>query len=171
MAPPLYESLTRSCPLQGVPAPLLAALEAQAGKASLSLGGVHVWCTHRVNPAATSFFGKLIGRRANPHDPDAEHDMVLVLHPTHLLVGTCGASRGATVLSIASLVATVSRGSVLAGAFAQRADLPSDDGLTIAGFPGVEGRPGTYFFGMGGPEADACYAAVSAAVAAAKNPR
>jgi hypothetical protein len=44
--------------------------------------------------------------------------------------------------------------------------------MTIAGFPGHEGRPGTYFVGLGAyGAAAACVQAVEAAVTAVKNPR
>ena len=96
--------------------------------------------------------------------------MVLALHATHLLVGTHGASRGTAVMSLPLLQATVTRGGVLAGhPLAAGLDVPADDGLTISGFPGTEGRPGTYFVGLGPGAADACFEAVRAAVARAKN--
>lgn len=43
----------------------------------------------------------------------------------------------------------------------------ADDGMTISGFPGKEGRPGTHFFGLGGD----CLAAVESAIRAAKSGR
>ncbi len=157
-----------------MPAALLSAIEKHAADASIQLVDVHAWCTYRTNPPSTSFFGKLLGRRSNHVDADTEHEMVLVLHRTHLLVGTHGASRGTAVLSLPLLQATITRGSKLVGALAglaSIADLPTDDGITIDGFPGTEGRPGSYFFGMGGAEADACFEAVREAVLRAKNPR
>lgn len=96
--------------------------------------------------------------------------MALVLHRTHLLVGRHAASGAATVLSLPLLAATATRGSSIAAAFGGALDAPADDGITIAGFPGTEGRPGSYFFGLGGPEADACFEAVRAAIGSAKNP-
>ena len=167
-------SLTRKVSLPELPAALLSAIEKHAADASIQLVDVHAWCTHRTNPPSTSFFGKLFGKRSNSADADTEHEMVLVLQRTHVLVGTHGASRGTAVLSLPLLQATITRGSKLVGALAglaSRADLPTDDGITIDGFPGTEGRPGSYFFGMGGAEADACFEAVREAVLRAKNPR
>jgi hypothetical protein len=172
VAAPLYVSQTRELALSEVPEPLAGALRAHAERASLSLAGVRAWLTHRENPAASGFLGRMLGRRSNPADSDAEHDMVIVLHPTHVLVGTHGASRGTAALSLPLLQATVTRGALLANhAFGAGLDLPADDGLTISGFPGTEGRPGTFFVGLGaGAAADACFEAVRAAVASAKNP-
>lgn len=168
MAPPLYESTTREAPIEGLPPPMLEALRAHAERASLGLEGTRAWHTHRRNPPQTSFLGKLFGRRSNPADPDAEHDMALVLTATHLVVATSGPTREATVMSLPLVAATATRGLLLASAMGG-IDAPGDDGISIAGFPGTEGRPGTYFFGMGGAEADSCFAAVRAALAAAKS--
>jgi hypothetical protein len=167
MSPPLYVSTTHEARLEGLPPTLLAAVRAHAERASLGLEGARVWCTHRENPPQTSFLGKLFGRRSNPADPDAEHDMVLVLTATHLVVATGGPTREATVMSVPLLGATATRGLVMAAALGHL-DTPGDDGISIGGFPGTEGRPGTYFFGMGGPEADTCFGAVRDALAAAK---
>lgn len=165
--PTLYTSSTRELALDEIPEPLRAALRAHAEGASLSLGDVRAWLTHRENPKSTSFFGGLLGRRSNSVDPDPHHDIVLVLHPTHVLVGTHGPSRGTSVLSLALLQATASRGTALGA----HADAPTDDGITISGFPGTVGRPGTYFVGLGpGPDAEACVEALSAAIVRAKNP-
>lgn len=171
MAAPLYVSHTREVALSDVPEPLAGPLRQHAERASLHLEGVRVWLTHRENPAASGFFGRMLGRRSNPADPDAAHEIVLALHATHVLVGTHGAVRGAAVLSLPLLQATVTRGPLLANhALGAGLDLPADDGLTIAGFPGTEGRPGTFFVGLGaGADADACFEAVRAAVARAKN--
>jgi hypothetical protein len=38
--------------------------------------------THSENSPASSAFGKLLRRRANPSDPDEEHWTAVVLHPT-----------------------------------------------------------------------------------------
>lgn len=167
MSPPLYVSTTREVSLEGLPPAILEALRAHAERASLGLEGLRVWLTHRENPPQTSFLGKLFGRRSNPADPDPEHDMVLVLGATHLFVATGGPTRPATVMSVPLLGATATRGLMMTAALGQL-DAPGDDGMSIGGFPGTEGRPGTYFFGMGGPEADTCFGAVREALAAAK---
>jgi hypothetical protein len=166
MAPPCYRSDTRELPLDALEAPLLAALRAEAARSALALDGVRVWRTRRENPPATSLLGKLLGRRANPIDPDAEHDMVLVLHATHLLLATHGKQRGTTVTTLPLVQATLSRGVV--GAHVATLDAPSDDGITLSGFPGQVGRPGSQFFGLGGPASDACFEALDAAVRRAK---
>lgn len=167
MSPPLYVSTTREVSLEGLPPAILEALRAHAERASLTLEGTRAWHTHRRNPPQTSFLGKLFGRRSNPADPDAEHDMALVVTATHLVVATSGPTREATVMSVPLVAATATRGLLVASAMAG-VDVPGDDGISIAGFPGTEGRPGTYFFGMGGADADACFGAVRAALAAAK---
>lgn len=172
MSAALYRSETRTVPIVDVPTALRNALLTHADTKKLKLVSTNAWVTHRENPASRSVFGKLFGKRSNSADPDAEHDMVLVLHGTHLLVGTSGAVRGTTILSLPLLVATVTRGSLLAGRVQRPSqELPGDDGLTIGGFPGDQGNPGTYFMGLGpGADAAACVQAVMAAVESAKNP-
>lgn len=171
MSSPLYTSRTRELPFSEVPEPLRQALTDHATKGVLVLDHVRVWITHRENPESSSFLGRLFGRRSNPADPDPEHDMALVLHSTHLLVGTHGPSRGTAILSLPLLQATVARGSLLAGRLGADADTPTDDGLSISGFPGSDGRPGSYFMGLGpGADAEACVEAVTAALSRVKNP-
>jgi hypothetical protein len=172
MTAPLYRSQTRSVPIADLPATVRNALLTHADTKKLRLVSTRAWLTQRENPASETMFGKLFGKRSNSADPDAAHDMVLLLHATHLLVGTSGAVRGTTILSLPLLSATVTRGSLLAGRLQRpNQDLPSDDGLTISGFPGDHGNSGTYFMGLGaGADADACVQAVMAAVEAAKNP-
>lgn len=129
---------------------------------------LRVFVTHSVNPPGTGFVAKLLGRRANPVDPDPEHESAPVLQPTQLFVATTRASRGTVVLSLPLVLASVVRGSGVSARLA--AAVPgADDGLTISGFPGDEGRPGTYFFGVAkGPVLDACFAAVEEAIANVK---
>ncbi len=112
-------------------------------------------------PPATSFFGKLFGRRANSLDPDPWHETLVALHSTYLIVGTHEPKRGTTVLCIPLLHASVQRGSAIAA----RLGMAVEDGLTIDGFPGYEGRPVSYFVGLG-PEAAAnhCFESIEAAV-------
>jgi hypothetical protein len=172
MSAPLYRSQTRSIPIPELPAALRNAFLMHAEKKKLKLIRAQAWLTRRENPLSATMFGRLLHKRVNAADPDAEHEMVLVLHETHLLVGTSGARRGTSVLSLPLLAATVTRGSLRAdNAHARTVDVPADDGLTIGGFPGDVGNPGTHFMGLGaGADAEACVLAALAAVAAAKNP-
>ena len=167
----MYRRTTREVPLGAVPPSIAAALAKHAGDHQLTLDAARarVWHTHSENPPADGFWGKLFGTRANSVDPDAQHDSVLVLHPTHLLVATSGEKR-TSVLSLALLSASITRGSVVAAKFG--VEVPgANDGITITGFPGEIGRPGSYFFGLGGDAAGAeCARAVETAVTAAKNP-
>jgi hypothetical protein len=163
MSAPLYRSQTRSIPIPELPAALRNALLTHADKKKLKLVKAHAWLTQRENPASATMFGKLFKKRSNNADPDAVHEMVLVVHATHLLVGTSGALRGTSIFSLPLLGATITRGSAL--------DAPSDDGLTIGGFPGDHGSSGTHFMGLGaGDAAEACVLAALAAVEGAKIP-
>ena len=91
--------------------------------------------------------------------------MVLVLHETHVLIGSYGAERGASMLSLLKASASASRGTESGAGLGAKMDLPSDDGLSIHGFPSVEGRLGSCFFGLGpGPHAEECVALVLAAL-------
>lgn len=156
---PLYRSETRSVPIPSLPSTLRNALLTHADKNKLRMVAAHAWLTHRENPASGTMFGKLFGKRSNRADPDASHDMVLVLHATHLLVGTSGATCGTKIRSLSLLLATAKRGN------------DADAGLTIGGFPPTAVDPLTYFMGLGaGADAEACVLAVLGAVEAAKRP-
>jgi hypothetical protein len=164
----VYRRTTREADLGALAPGLSEAISAHAASRQIVLSQTRVWVTHSENPPAEGFFGKLFGSRANSADPDTEHDTVLVLHPTHLLVATAGAKRGTSVLSLPLMQASVSRGNAIAARFAGAA--MADDGLTVSGFPGEHGRPGTYFVGLGAEPAGAeCARAVEAAIVAAKN--
>jgi hypothetical protein len=166
MTTPLYHRSTRALEPGVLPEPFRASLAEHASQRQLDLSSLRVWVTHSENPAATGFFGKLLGRRANSVDPDPWHDTLIALHPTHLIVGTHGPKRGTVVMSLSLGQASVQRGS----AIATRLGMASEDGISIEGFPGQEGRPGSYFVGLGKePAADDCFASVEAAIRAAKN--
>jgi hypothetical protein len=154
---PLYIRHTRSVRIVELPRRICGKLAEYAASHQIDLDDVQVWLTHSENPPASSAFGKLLRRRANPADPDAEHWTAVVLHPTQLLVATDGAKRGTTVLSLpvahASLTAQPGPG--------------DPAGFTITGFPGEQAS--SYYVGLG-PEPDAagCISAVHGAISAAK---
>lgn len=165
----MYLRSTRAAALGDLPSALAEKIRAHAAAHQLVLEGVRVWWTHSENPPAEGFLGRLLGRRANSADPDAAHDTVLVLHPTHLLVATAGEKRGVAAMSLPLVQASMTRGSALA---ARMGVAGGDDGMTLSGFAGEAGRPGTYFVGLGRDAAgEACAGAVEAALVAAKNPR
>lgn len=164
----MYRRTTRELRLDALPAPLSVALAEHAARHQLTLDpSLRVWLTHSENPVQAGLFG-LFGRRANPVDGDASHDGALVLHATHLCIATHGEKRGTAVLSVPLLSASMVRGSGVSARLA--ATVPgADDGITLSGFPGEHGRPGTYFFGLEpGAPLEACASAVEAAIAAAK---
>ena len=165
----MYRRTTREMALATLPQAFASALAEHAAARQILLDGVRVWLTHSENPPAEGFFGRLLGSRANSADPDAAHHSVLVLHRSHLLVGTSAEKRGTSVLSVPLAVASVTRGSAIGARF----DVPGvSDGISISGFPGEIGRPGTYFFGLGPePAAAECVRAVEATLVAVKNPR
>jgi hypothetical protein len=164
----MYRRSTRALTMAQLPPSLAVALGRHAEGHQLVLDAARVWLTHSENPAATSLFGKMFGRRANPLDPDSEHDSVLLLHTTHIVIATTGVQRGTSALSVPLAAASVVRGSALAAVIAAAA-AGAYDGMTVSGFPGTEGRPGAYFFGLGHePAAADCFAATVAAIAAAK---
>lgn len=162
-----YRSETREVPFERLPPPLLQAMRDHAAKNQLVLDAVRCFVTHSVNPPSESFFGKLLGRRANPVDPDPEHDTAVVLHATHLLIGTWAEKRGAVVLSVPLAVASIGRMSALAE---KLGDLAREPGMDVTGFPGEHGNAGSFFVKLGEDAAGAeCYRAVETAVLAAKN--
>ncbi|MFO0627731.1 MAG: hypothetical protein U0325_19135 [Polyangiales bacterium] len=164
--PPLYRRETRAAALSTLPEALRVALVDWASKHQVSLDAASVWHTRSENPPGEGFVARLLGRRANPVDPNAFHDAALLLHPTQLIVANLSEKGGVMAMGVALVSASVTRGSALAGVLG--ADAPDDDGISITGFPGTVGRPGTWFFGLGGAAADACFDAVSSAVRAAK---
>jgi len=169
MNAPRYRSETRSTTIGDLPSDLRAALIAHADKRKLKLILASVWQTHRENPPSRTMFGKLFGKRVNGADLDAAHDMVLVLHASHIFVGTSGRRRGTSVFSLPLLLATLSRGGLVATGPGGAFEAPSDDGLNIGGFPEKDGAPGSHFMGLGaGDAAEACVLAATAAIDGAK---
>lgn len=165
----MYRRTTTALRLDALPPALREGLTAHARTQQLTLApDLACWLTHSENPPGEGLFATLLGRRANPVDPDPAHDAVLVIHPTQLLIATSRPSTQVVVLSVPLGLASVSRGSGVAAKLA--ATVPgADEGITVSGFPGEQGRPGTFFFGLapGAPLED-CARAVEAAIAAAK---
>lgn len=165
---PMYVRHTRTVDENELAHHLREKLAAYAESRHLVLANLRLWHTHSENRPADSGFGKLFRRRANPTDPDAEHDTVVVLHPTHLLVVIDGAKRGTSVLSLPLTHASVAPGARLGAALDQIAG--EAGGFTITGFAGDDG-PGSFYVGLGGEAAAAeCITAVQAAILAAKIP-
>ncbi|CQD14724.1 hypothetical protein BN1232_03123 [Mycobacterium lentiflavum] len=154
---PLYVRHTRSARIVELPRPICGKLAEHAASHQVDLNDVQVWLTHSENPSASSAFGKLLRRRANPADPDEEHWTAVVLHPTQLLVATDGAKRGTTVISLPLAQASMTTDAVCG----------DPTGFTITGLGGE--RTGSYYVGLG-PEPDAlrCVSAVREAISAAK---
>jgi hypothetical protein len=165
---PMYVRHTRSVQLGELAPHVRGELTAHADVRQLDLTDVRLWLTHSENPPAGSGLGKLLRRRTNPTDPDAEHDTVVVLHPTHVLVAVDGARRGTSVLSMPLIQASIARGTALGAAL----DRVGGDagGFTLTGFDAGE-RPASFYVGTGPePAAAECFSAVEAAITAAKNP-
>lgn len=167
---PMYVRHTRSVRHQDLPARIRDKLVTHAESRQLDLSNVRAWITHSENPPASSGLGKLLRRRANSADPDAEHWTVLVLHPTHIIVVNDGAKRGTAALSVPLTQASMTSGSAIGA----RLGADDRDGFSITGFAtgfGTGGQQGSYYIGLG-PEGDAadCMAAVRSAITEAKNP-
>lgn len=164
---PMYVRHTRSVQLDELPAHIRNKLAEHAESRQIDLRNVRAWLTRSENPPASSGFGKLLRRRANPSDSDDEHCTIVVLHPTQVLIAIDGARRGTSVLSLPLAQASLAAGLGLAGKLNAEAIDPS--GFTLTGFPGEQ--TGSYYVGLG-PEAAAteCVSAVQSAITAAKNP-
>jgi hypothetical protein len=125
------------------------------------------WLTHSVNRPSTSWLGKLFGRRTNTTDKDTEHDVLVVLHTTHMVVVTSGRKRGTDAISVPLAQASVRVGGALEDSFSA----VEDSGVTVGGFPGAHGQAGTFYIGLGPEPAGAeCAEAIRAAITDAKNP-
>ncbi|GAC68667.1 hypothetical protein [Gordonia soli] len=167
---PAYRRSTRSVDLAELPPDMRLALTEHAETQHLRLADdLPAWLTRSENPPSTNRIGRLLGRRANSADPDSEHQTLVLLHPTQLIVVTSGAERGVTALSVPLAQATVAPGSALTvGGVAT-----PDDGysFSVTGFAGHEGRPGSFYLGMGADEAGLeCRTRVRDAITAARNP-
>lgn len=165
---PMYVRHTRAVQMGELAPHVRDKLTAHAESNQLVLSDVRMWLTHSDNPPADRGLGKLMRRRANPADPDAEHDTIAVLHRTHVLVATDGARRGTSVLSLpltqASIVAGTGLGAELGPLAGETA------GFTITGFAGGE-RPGSFYVGLGAePAAAECFSSIESAIITAKNP-
>jgi len=165
---PMYARHTRPVTLAELAPHVCDKLRAHAESTQIDLSNVRAWRTHSENPPAGSGLGKLMRRRANPTDPDTEHETGVVLHPTHVIVAIDGAKRGTSVLSVPLVQASVAPGTGIGGALGAMAGEAS--GFTITGVQGGR-RPGSFYVGQGDePAAAECYAAVRSAIVAAKNP-
>lgn len=164
---PMYVRHTVSVQMGELAAHVRDKLATHAESRQLDLSNLRLWLTHSENPTADSGFGKLLRRRANPADPDVEHDTVVVLHPTHILVVIDGAKRGTSVLSLPLTQASVAPGTGLGDKLSRAAG--EADGFTLSGLDGD--RPGSFYIGLGTePAAAECFSAVESAIVAAKNP-
>lgn len=164
---PMYARHTRPATIGDLAAHVREKLTAHADSHQLILKDVQAWLTHSENLPSGSGLGKLLRRKANPSDPDSEHDTVVVLHPTHLLVAIDGAKRGTSVLSLPLAQASVVSGT---GLDARLGTVTGETGgFTISGLPGDS--PGSFYVGLGTePAAAECFSAVESAITAAKNP-
>ncbi len=157
--PDPYTRQTTEISVAEAPRPLAAALKKHAEERQLKLENVRCWLTRSDNPPAEGFFGKLLGRRANPVDPNSWSMTLVVLHPTHILVSMHTESGLSGTLSAPLLQLALKRGT--GGGIT--------GGFTLTGFP-AEGQPASYYVGLGSePVADECMQRVEAALVAAKN--
>ncbi len=164
---PMYVRHTRPVAMSELAPQAREKLAEHAESRQLDLADVRMWLTHSENPPADSGFGKLLRRRANSADPDVEHDTVVVLHPTHVMVVIDGAKRGTSVLSLPLAQASVVPGTGLDPKLSHLA--AEAEGFTITGLEGA--RPGSFFVGLGPePAAAECFSAIKSAITAAKNP-
>ena len=164
----MYVRHTRSVQMNELDSRVRDELIAHAESRQINLTDVRVWLTHSENPPADSGFGKLLRRRANPTDPDVEHDTVLVLHWTHIVIAVDGAKRGTSVLSVPLIQASIATGAGLPATVGK--GVGESSGFTITGFGG-DVRPGSFYVGMGvEPAAGDCFTAVESAITVAKNP-
>lgn len=157
----MYRRSTADADLSALPADARTALHNYASAHRLELDvTMPAWVTRSENLPSRSWIGRLLGRRANPADPDDEHQTLVILHPTHLIVEVSGAERGITAMSVPLASASI-------------ADAPpnsGDRGFTVGGWDSSDGAAGTFFIGLGPEDAGTrCAEAVRAAVASAKN--
>jgi hypothetical protein len=138
---PMYVRRTQSVQLSELTDRIAGKLAEHAGSRQIDLRNVRLWMTHGENPPAGGGFGKLLRRRANSSDPDAEHWTAVVLHPTQILVVIDGEKRGTAALSVPLAQASVAAGLGLSAA--PNPAIADATGFTITGFPGEPLRPRT----------------------------
>lgn len=162
----MYVRSTATADLSALPPDIAVALREYAETHQLVItDDLPAWITRSQNLPASSRLGRMLGRRANSADPDDEHQTLIVVHPTHLVIVISGAVRGVSVVSVPLVQASMSPGTRLGGADT------ADHGFSVLGFPGHEGQPGSLYLGLGPePEGTDCAGTVRAAIAAAKNP-
>jgi hypothetical protein len=168
MNTPMYDRSTRMVRFKDLSMPMTQALAEHAESRQLVLSDeMPAWLTHSVNLPSQSLLGKLLGHKANRTDRDKEHDVLVVLHTTHVIIVTSGAKRGTSALSLPIEHATIRVGSALETTFSS----VEDAGFTLGGFPGDHGKSGTFYIGLGTEPAGAeCAEAIRAAITDAKNP-
>lgn len=150
MSAPPYESMTRSTRLADLPVAVRNAVVTLAEQQKLQLANAQVWVTLRKTAPAKSVLRTLLRR---PKAPGPVHEMVLVVHATHFVVG---GSRGVVADAVARTV-PLTEASIVPSAPG------TEKGFTIHGFSGASP---TFFMALGnGADADACLAAATKAIA------
>jgi hypothetical protein len=163
MQKPMYSRRTSRIQVEDAPPPMRDAyLEHVVSNGWDPSAQPAAWLTHSVNLPSHSLLGRAFGRRANWADPDHEHELLLVLGSSHVVIVSHGLKRGTTALSIALAQASIGRRPSISAS----GDDHTERGVTISGFPGEHGRPGTFFVALG-PEAagQECEDALRAALA------
>jgi hypothetical protein len=167
----MYVRHTQAVQVGALPPRISTKLADHAASRQIELNNVRAWLTHSENPSADSGFGKLLRRRANPCDPDAEHWTAVVLHPTQILVVTDQEKRGTAALSLPLAHASLAPGlgSIAALNSALNSEAVDPTGFSLTGFVGAQ--TGSFYIGLG-PEiaGGKCISAIDSAIAAAKNP-
>lgn len=165
---PMYERSTRMVRFDQLSMPLTQALAQHAEDNQITLADdMPAWLTHSINVPSQSILGKLFGRKGKRTDRDAEHDVLVVLHPRQVIIVTSGEKRGTEALDLPLEHATIRVGSPLETRFSA----VEDAGFTLGGFPGDQGKSGTFYIGLGSEPAGAeCAEAIRAAITEAKNP-
>ena len=168
MSTTMYKRSTRMVRFDELSMEMTAALAEHAQSHQLVLSDdMPAWLTSSQNLPSNSLLGKVFRRKANWTDPDAAHEVLVVIHSTHLIVVTAGEKRGTAVLSVPMSQASARVGSALEDTFAA----VEDSGITLGGFPGEHGQAGTFYIGLGPEPAGAeCAEAIREAITAAKNP-
>jgi hypothetical protein len=150
-----YRRETRTTTLAALPPALHEALAAHVRSSQLTVDGdAPAYLTRNERQGRRGLLG--------PRDPDPEHFVALVIGDRDVLIGVHGEQRGTAVLACRLERATVGSSPLRVG---------GEGGVSVKGFPTtVDGHTteGSFYVGLGAPDAEAARAALTEAVRAAK---
>lgn len=157
-----YDRSTTATSLDQLPEPLRRAAQECAESTLIELPeDAPLFVTHSVRSRRPG----LLGRLSKTGDPDADHDIALILTARDVIVAVHGVKRGTSALHARLEDCSIADLSRLQAA----ADVDTGEGVSLTGFPGSSDHaPASFWIGLGPPEGDAARDALTDAIRKAR---